>query len=187
MSNIVIISGSPTQPSRSFAISSHVKKLLSTQGHQIEHINVRDLPPEDLIYANFKSPAINHALAQVNRAQAVIVISPVYKASYTGVLKTFFDLIPEKGLFEKTILPIANGGSSAHLLSLEYAFKPLFSILDSQEILTGVYLVDSQFTYKETEVTFIDSDIQKRFDSALETLLTKLKETEPSLGNGPRY
>ena len=100
MSNIVIISGSPTQPSTSFAISSYVKKLLSTQGHQVEHINVRDLPPEDLIYANFKSPAINHALAQVDRAQAVIVISPVYKASYTGVLKTFFDLIPEKGLFE---------------------------------------------------------------------------------------
>ena len=187
MSNIVIISGSPTQPSRSFAIASYVKKSLSTKGHQVEHINVRDLPPEDLIYANFKSPAINHALAQVDQAQAVIVISPVYKASYTGVLKTFFDLIPEKGLSEKIILPIANGGSIAHLLSLEYAFKPLFSILDSQEILSGVYLVDSQFTYKETEVTFIDSNIQKRFDRALESLLTKLKETEPSLGNGPRY
>ena len=180
MSNIVIISGSPTQPSRSFAIASYVKKFLLTQNHKVEHINVRDLPPEDLIYANFKSPAINHTLAQVDRAQAVIVISPVYKASYTGVLKTFFDLIPEKGLAEKIILPIANGGSIAHLLSLEYAFKPLFSILDSQEILTGVYLVDSQFTYKDSELTFNQSEIQKRLHSSLETLLTKLKEAEPS-------
>ena len=180
MSNIVIISGSPTQPSRSYAISSYVKKLLSNQGHQVDHINVRDLPPEDLIYANFKSPAINHALAQIDQAQAVIVISPVYKASYTGVLKTFFDLIPEKGLSNKIILPIANGGSLAHLLSLEYAFKPLFSILDSQEILTGVYLVDSQFTYKETELSFNESEIQERLHLSLETLLTKLKESEPS-------
>src|SRR3954451_25140602 len=178
MSNIVIIYGSPTQPSRSFAISSYVKKLLSTQGHQVEHINVRDLPPEDLIYTNFKSSAINHALAQLDRAQAVIVISPVYKASYTGVLKTFFDLIPEKGLSEKIILPIANGGSIAHLLSLEYAFKPLFSILNNQEILTGVYLIDSQFTYKENELTFKDAEIQQRLHSAIELLLTKLKVQE---------
>ena len=103
----------------------------------------------------------------------MIVISPVYKASYTGVLKTFFDLIPEKGLSEKVILPIANGGSIAHLLSLEYAFKPLFSILNSQEILTGVYLIDSQFTYKENDLTFKDAEIQQRLHLAIELLLTK--------------
>ena len=70
--------------------------------------------------------------------------------------------------------------SIAHLLSLEYAFHPLFSILDSQEILTGVYLVDSQFTYKETELSFKESEIQERLHLSLETLLTKLKEAEPS-------
>lgn len=179
MSNIVIISGSPTHPSRSFAIASYVKKLLTAKGNQVEHINVRDLPPEDLVTANFNSPAINQALAQIGQAQAVIVISPVYKASYTGVLKTFFDLVPEKGLSKKIILPIANGGSIAHLLSLEYAFKPLFSILGSQVILPGVYLVDSQFTYQDAEITFIESDIQKRFETAIHTLLATLKETEP--------
>ena len=178
MSNIAIISGSPTHPSRSFSIAFYINKLLTSQGHYVEHINVRDLPPEDLIYANLKSPAINQALTKVNNAQAVIVISPVYKASYTGVLKTFFDLIPEKGLSEKVILPIANGGSIAHLLSLEYAFKPLFSILNNQEILTGVYLIDSQFTYKENELTFKDAEIQQRLHSAIELLLTKLKVQE---------
>jgi FMN reductase len=180
MSNIVIISGSPTQPSRSFAIASYLEKFLASQSQSIEHINVRDLPPEDLIYANFKSPTIKQALAKIDQAQAVIVISPVYKASYTGVLKTFFDLIPEKGLSDKIILPIANGGSIAHLLSLEYAFHPLFSILNSQEILNGVYLVDSQFSYKVTELTFKDSEIQERLHSAIKTLLTKLIEPEPS-------
>jgi FMN reductase len=179
--NIVIISGSPTHPSRSFSIAFYAKELLTKQEYQVEHINVRDLPPEDLIYANFKSPAINHALTKVDQAQAVIVISPVYKASYTGVLKTFFDLIPEKGLSEKLILPIVSGGSIAHLLSLEYAFKPLFSILNSEEILTGVYLIDSEFTYKENELTFKDAEIQQRLHSAIESLLTKLKEVGHTL------
>ena len=94
------------------------------------------------------------------------------------MLKTFFDLIPEKGLSKKIILPIANGGSLAHLLSLEYAFHPLFSVLNSQEILTGVYLVDSQFTYKDTELFFNASKIQERLHSTIETLLIKFKKAE---------
>ncbi len=136
---------------------------------------------EDLIYANFHSIAINQALDKVKHANALIVISPVYKASYTGVLKTFFDLIPEKGLAKKIILPIANGGSIAHLLSLEYSYKPLFSILGSQEILSGVYLTDSQFSYQENELTFIESELEKRIQIAIEELLSKLKEIGPSL------
>ncbi len=178
MSNIVIISGSPTQPSRSFAIATYLEKLLTSKGQQIEVMNVRDLPPEDLVYANFKSKAINQALDKIEKAHAIIVISPIYKASYTGVLKTFFDLIPEKGLSEKIILPIASGGTVAHLLSLEYAFKPLFSILNCQEILTGVYLVDSQFTYKENEMTFHETEIQHRLHASIECLLTKLIDHE---------
>ena len=59
------------------------------------------------------------------------------------MLKAFFDLIPEKGLVDKVVLPIVTGGTIAHLLSLEYAFKPLFSVLGSQEIINGVYMVDS--------------------------------------------
>jgi FMN reductase len=181
MSKIVIISGSPTQPSRSSVISSFIEKILVKQGHQVSNITVRNFPPEDLIYANFKSPAINRALAKIEQAQAVVVVTPVYKATYTGVLKTFFDLIPEKGLANKIILPIASGGSIAHLLSLEYAFKPLFSVLGSQEIISGVYLVDSQFTYKENELTFVDSEIEQRLRTSLDVLIKKVPKEESAV------
>lgn len=181
MPNIVIISGSPSQPSRSSAIASYLEKNLVNEGQQVKNITIRDLPPEDLIYGNFQSPALKQALAEIEQAQAVIVVSPVYKASYTGVLKTFFDLIPEKGLTDKVILPIANGGSIAHLLSLEYAFKPLFSVLNSQEILNGVYLVDSQFTYKENVLTFIEAEVEQRLKTTIEVLLNKLQETASSI------
>lgn len=177
MSTIAIISGSPTHPSRSYAIASHVKNVLSAQGHQIEHINVRDLPPEDLVYANFQSPAIKQALEKIQQAQGIIVISPVYKASYTGVLKAFIDLIPEKGLAEKIILPIASGGTIAHLLSLEYALKPLFSVLGSQEVFTGVYLVDSQFSYNEEALTFIEPEIEQRLQTAIESFASKVSSS----------
>ena len=137
MSNIVIISGSPSEVSRTSALASFLNNVIAGQGHQVNKISVRDLPPEALIYAQFNNSAIKEAQELVKQADALIVISPVYKASYTGVLKSFFDLIPEKGLEGKKILPIATGGSIAHLLSLEYAFKPLFSVLGAESLLKG--------------------------------------------------
>lgn len=56
-----------------------------------------ELPAEDLIHTKFESEAIVKANGLVAEADAVIVVSPVYKASYTGVLKTFLDLVPQKG------------------------------------------------------------------------------------------
>jgi FMN reductase len=178
MSKIVIISGSPTKTSRSSAISSFIENNLINQGQLVSKITVRDLPPEDLIYANFNSLRIKRALSQIEQAQAVIVVSPVYKASYTGVLKAFFDLIPEKGLADKVILPVATGGSMAHLLSLEYAFKPLFSVLGSQEIKNGIYFVDSQMNYQENQLTFLDEDVEHRINTALQGLVNRLSENE---------
>lgn len=178
MSNIVIISGSPTKTSRSSAISSYIENNLISQRQQVYNITVRDLPPEDLVYANFNSPEVKRVLSLIEQAHAVIVVSPVYKASYTGVLKAFIDLIPEKGLADKVILPIATGGSIAHLLSLEYAFKPLFSVLGSQEIKNGIYFVDSQISYQENQLTFLDVDVEHRVNIGLQELVNRLSEKE---------
>ena len=142
---------------------------------------VRDLPAEALIYAQFNNPEIKDAQKLVEEAEALIVVSPVYKASYPGILKSFFDLLPEKGLEGKKVLPIATGGSIAHLLSLEYAYKPLFSVLGAQKIPQGVYIVDSQFSYSGEEITFIDSKIKNRLQTAIYDLSLSLQEEIKSL------
>lgn len=178
MSNIVIISGSPVIPSRSAALSAYMKNKLVKQGMNVSMINIRDLPPEDLMHANFKSPAIKEAMAKIDEAQAVIAVSPVYKATYTGLLKTFFDLIPEKALANKIILPVASGGSIAHLLALEYTFNPLFSVLGAQEIISGVYLVDSQIQCQDNEVTLLDTDVEQRLTVALEAVINKCRVSD---------
>jgi FMN reductase len=181
MSNIVIISGSPSEVSRTSALASFLNNVIAEQGHQVNKISVRDLPPEALIYAKFNNSAIKEAQELVKQADALIVISPVYKASYTGVLKSFFDLIPEKGLEGKTVLPIATGGSIAHLLSLEYAFKPLFSILGAREFVEGIYIVDSQLAYSGDDLTFVDTEVEKRLRSSVYNLLKSLREQTQSI------
>jgi len=64
------------------------------------------LPAEDLIKARFDSEAILNANKKVAEADGVIIASPVYKAAYTGILKTYLDLLPQKGFAEKTIFPL---------------------------------------------------------------------------------
>lgn len=179
MTKVLIVSGSPAEVSRTSAISHFISKILSQQEHEVKRLSVRDLPAEALIHAQFNNSAIKAAQKLVNEAEALIVVSPVYKASYPGVLKSFFDLIPEKGLEGKKVLPIVTGGTIAHLLALEYSFKPLFSVLGARDIPQGVYIVDSQLQYSENEITSIDDDINIRLLTAIEdvtgTNLEKIK------------
>lgn len=179
MGKFVIVSGSPAEFSRSAAIAKFVGELLA-ENNEVEFIQVKDLPPEDLVYAKWDSEAIKKSISLIESADALVVISPVYKASYTGLLKTFIDLLPEKSLVNKTILPILNGGTVAHLLSLEYAFKPVFSVLGATDIVNGVYLVDSQVQYRETEITFIESGAEQRLRSNVSELISRVNN-QPKL------
>jgi len=74
-----------------------------------------------------------------------LVATPIYKAAYSGLLKSFLDLLPQDGLRGKTVLPLATGGSTAHLLALDYALKPVLGALGARHILDSVYATDAQF------------------------------------------
>lgn len=144
MSNIVIISGSPNASSRLNGITQYVQQQLSEKNLSTNLITVVSLPAEDLIQARFNSPAIIEANKLVEDADAVIIASPVYKASYTGVLKTYLDLLPQKGLDGKIIAPLFIGGTIAHLLSIDYALKPVLASMGAKLYVSGVYATDSQ-------------------------------------------
>lgn len=170
MAKITVINGTPTPGSRLTAIVSLAEELLVKEGFEVEHVNVSELPPEDLIHTKFESEAIVKANALVAGADAVIVASPVYKASYTGVLKTFLDLIPQKGLAGKIILPLFIGGSLAHLLSIDYSLKPVLSALGARHILGGVYTVDSQVARTEQGGFEIAEELKERLEDNVKEL-----------------
>ena len=167
MSNIVIISGSPTATSRLFAITDFAKAQLEQQGHHVEHIKVAELSAEALIKADFKHPDIIEASKRVEEADGVIIASPVYKATYTGVLKTFLDLLPQKGLAHKPILPLFIGGTLAHLLAIDYGVKPLLTALGAQTIHTGVYAIDEWVKKDEQLQYLIDEQLRLRLEQAV--------------------
>ncbi|GIP31109.1 NADPH-dependent FMN reductase [Paenibacillus sp. J2TS4] len=168
MSKVVIVSGSPSKTSRLTSVIQYAKEALTAKGMQIEWLSVSDLPAEDLIQARFDSPEIVRANALVESADAIIIASPVYKASYTGVLKTYLDLLPQKALADKLILPIFIGGSIAHLLSIDYSLKPVLSALAARYILGGVYIVDYEVTRNEQGSVDFVPEVQKRLDASLQ-------------------
>ncbi|SHE13156.1 FMN reductase (NADPH) [Chlamydia abortus] len=167
MSKAVIIFGSPSKTSRLTSVIQYAQEVLQASGMQTEWINVADLPAEDLILARFDSPSIVQANALVEQADAILIASPVYKASYTGVLKTFLDLIPQRGLADKLILPIFMGGTMAHLLSIDYSLKPVLSALAARYMLGGVYIVDSEVTRNEQGSIELSEAIKGRLDDSL--------------------
>jgi len=143
--NVLGITGSPTPSSRSTALMRAALASLAPAAGAVNEIDVRSLPAPALLHADFAHPLIVDALAQVAAADLVLVATPIYKAAYSGLLKSFLDLLPQDGLRGKTVLPLATGGSTAHLLALDYALKPVLGALGARHILDSVYATDAQF------------------------------------------
>jgi len=135
-------------------------------------LNVRELPAEALLLAEWGHPAIVKALAQVQHARG-IVVTPVYKAACSGVLKVFLDLLPQTALKHKTLLPLATGGSPHHLLALDCALRPVLQSLSARHILPGVYATDAQIARSSEGIYMPSTDIAARLDEAAATLLAE--------------
>ena len=164
--SIVALAGSPSANSRSTALLRHVLDRFAESEPRHE-IVLRDLPPAALVRAEVDDPAIRRAREQVAAARLVVVATPIYKASYSGLLKTFLDLLPPDALRGKTVLALATGGSAAHLLALDYALKPVLAALGARHLLDSIYAVDAQFTPHAVFGHVPHDDVAQRIERAL--------------------
>src|SRR5690606_7067553 len=186
--HVVLLSGSPSARSRTELLLEYVGQHLLERGLEISLLRVRDFPAEDLLHADFSSPAVQQLQQLVASADGLVVATPVYKASFTGALKVLLDLLPERALAHKAVLPIASGGRPAHLLAVDYALKPVLAALKAQEMLPGVFAVDKQIAYPEgDQPARIDDSLRERLDESAEQLLAALarrpRPIDPNLLN----
>ena len=173
-STVLLIAGSPSESSRSAALLDAVSlRLAREDGLKVERLNIRELPAQALLLAEWGHPEIIKALAQVQRARAIVVATPVYKAAYSGVLKVLLDLLPQTALREKTVLPLATGGSPHHMLALDYALRPVLQSLSARHILPGVYATDAQIPRSPEGHYTPDAEIETRLDEAVALLFAE--------------
>jgi len=190
--SVLLIAGSPSEQSRSSALLDSISDRLALRGGLVvERLNIRELPAEPLLLAQWEHAAIVKAIAQVAAARAVVVATPVYKAAYSGLLKVLLDLLPQTALKGKTVLPLATGGSPHHMLALDYALRPVLQSLSARHILPGVYATDAQVPQldgaadgrgKRYEPS---SDIAVRLDDAVLGLLAEAFHLPATTGFEP--
>lgn len=163
---VIAISGSPTPGSRTRHLLSHLLSLVGQQGRETHLLSLSTLPADALIAADITAPDIARSLAQVENARVVIVGTPIYKASCSGLLKVFLDLLPQDELDGKIVLPIATGGSKAHLLALDYALRPVLQSLGAGVVLPSVFALDQEVVRRADNTVSLDPALDARVQSA---------------------
>lgn len=166
----VIINGGYSLSSRIIGIEQEIDALLKKERIDVEIISVHQLNAHDLITANYKSDELIASSKKIDESDIVFVLTPIFKGSYSGILKTYLDVLPQKVLQNKTVIPIAIGGSIAHLLALEYSLKPVLSILGATSISNPIFVIDAQVqTNAHNEFTVAD-EVKNRLQQVWEQL-----------------
>ncbi|MFZ6843125.1 NADPH-dependent FMN reductase [Undibacterium sp. RuTC16W] len=180
---ILLLSGSPSLPSRSARLLHYVGERLTALGLHTSTVQVRDLPAQALLHADFANPELLAVKQQLAEAQAVVIATPIYKAAYSGLLKTFLDILPQDGLAGKLVLPVATGGSQSHMLALDYALRPVLASLAAAHILPSVYATDKQVEWSEQQGIKIDPAILERLHEGVRQLHQGLADRNDAVNN----
>lgn len=171
--HVVSLSGSPSPKSRSAWLLDWAREQLAPQSTSSHALPLRELPAAALLSAEAGHPVLRVALERIARADVVLVGTPIYKAAYSGLLKAFLDLLPQDALRGKTVLPLATGGSAAHLLAIDYALKPVLHALGASRLLDGVFVTDTQLVAHATLGYVPEAAVVQRLDRALSPLLAR--------------
>lgn len=156
MASVLILTGSPSPRSRTAALAGHIGDELALEGHDVTVLALRDLPAGALLAADTAHPEIAAAVRAVLATDALIVATPIYKASYSGLLKVFLDLLPQSALGGKVVLPLATGGTVAHLLAIDYSLRPVLVSLGARHITTGRFVLDTDIDHTSGGPVLVD-------------------------------
>lgn len=138
------ISGSPSAASRSRALLARALEALRGRGLEARLIDLATLAADGLLGRRPDAEVAN-ALDAVRAARILAVSTPIYRATYSGLLKVFLDLLPQDALVGKVAIPIATGAGPAHYLALDHGLRPLLASVGALVIATGIYGTDAQF------------------------------------------
>lgn len=146
---VVAVSGALQSPSKSASLAQY---LIADQVLcQPKLVDLGLLAPQltGSVWRAQVTDAVEQALAVVEEADVLVVATPVFRGSYTGLFKRFFDLIGQDTLTDKPVLLAATGGSQGHALVIDHQIRPLFSFFQARTLPLGVYATDKDFVERD--------------------------------------
>jgi FMN reductase len=144
---LAVVSGGLSNPSSTRLLADRLTaatvEALRARGNDatVEVVDLRaharDLA--DNLVTGFPNESLRTALETVSGADALIAVTPIFSASYSGLFKTFFDVLDKDALAGKPVLMGATAGTARHSLALEHALRPLFAYLRAVAVPTAVF------------------------------------------------
>lgn len=177
MPKIVAISGSPKPLSRTRDLVTDIQSRIAQEvGGITDLVDIADLVSCLAVASREEAaPSLASALQSVEKADFLVIGSPVYKGSYTGLFKHFMDLLDYKALAGIPVALLAIGGSDRHALVIDHQLRPLFSFFNAHTLPTGVFLSESSFINGRIE----DAALQSRLSILVRESIDVLKRPGP--------
>lgn len=145
---LVAVSGGMQRPSRTTALAEELLALIANEiPCEPRLVEMGRIAPQ-LAGATWRTQlpdTVERELAAVEQADVLVVATPVYRGSYTGLFKHFFDFIHQDALIDKPVLLAATGGSQRHALVIDHQLRPLFSFFQARTLPLGIYATDEDF------------------------------------------
>lgn len=142
---LVVVSAGLGAPSSTRLLADRLASAVGQHADaDVVVVELRDLAVEiaQSLTTGFPGPALGAAVDAVSGADALIAVTPVFSASYSGLFKSFFDAVSgfdKDALVGTPVLIAATGGTARHSLVLDHALRPLFAYLRAVVVPTGVY------------------------------------------------
>jgi FMN reductase len=173
---VAVVSAGLSQPSSTRLLADRIAAAVTAgvraagQEVLVENVELRPLAHAlaDNLVTGFAGPELEAAVRTVTEADAVVAVTPVFAASYSGLFKTFLDVVDKDALRGVPVLLAATAGSARHSLVIEHALRPLFSYLQAVVVPTGVFAATEDFG------SVTDSRLSERVERAADELVALL-------------
>ncbi|MEV6315815.1 FMN reductase [Streptomyces sp. NPDC051776] len=190
---LVVVSAGLSRPSSTRLLADRLSeatiKHLDDTGRtaDVHVVELRDLATDiaNNFVTGFAGGDLREAIDAVTESDGIIAVTPIFTASYSGLFKSFFDLVDTTALGGKPVLIAATGGTARHSLALEHALRPLFVYLRALVVPTAVFAASEDWGGGDTRTEELPTRID-RAGGELAALLANLPRTAvPSVTVSP--
>jgi len=165
--SIAVVVGNPKAGSRTLHVAVAVARRLQDPPGSGADPLVIDLAEHASVLFDAVAPAVDELLGAVAASDVVVVASPTYKATYTGLLKSFFDRYGNDALARTVCVPVMTGAAPIHALALEVHLRPLLVELGACTPTRGLFVTEQQFEVLDDVIGAWASTARPRVDAAL--------------------
>ena len=171
---VYLVGGSPSFTSRSSQLLEVARRGLEQREITTDLINLRTLPAEDLVTGKTDTGPVSKTVKQLEAASGLVLATPVYKASLSGLTKLWLDLLPQFALRGKVVLPLATGASLTSVLAVDYGMRPVLNSMGTLHVLPGCFVLESWLHASQSGEVTLDEKPQKMLDELIDAFVAAL-------------